>query len=480
MDGVDPHALPGELTAVRPAGLWPGPWPAEDGGPCRMQQPHGLQGLRLGDGERLETSAVRDALGTTMVVLRGPGEVFVLRHGLGRRPLRDPVAAWVERIDPLTLAPIARSPDLAAGRFWPGGLAAHANGSLHVVFGNHCHRLTPELELVASRTLPAPRPYNSFVVLSDGTLVMKDFDRELREPARLLALDPGTLESRGPALTLPEPSIARLASDGADIYVVGATEVMRVRWDGARLERDEGWGFRYVGSGQSYGWDPVIAGGHLWFLDNGAHDFVTTMRGAGIAPGPVHLVRVSLADGDDRELAEVCGAARGAITNPPLYDPVRRIAVAYDSANGVVQAFRFGGRLTPLWRRDLSHAAHMLLHPATGELVLGDFHGPAAGRTRIGRAAGRRATAVLRHPGLRRLAERGSREDVVVVDIETGEERGRAPVPTPVQSVVFPAPGFGRDLYWCSIATLARVVVAPADPASEPGSQDSDPRPSAV
>jgi hypothetical protein len=75
-----------------------------------------------------------------MVVLREPGEVFVLRHTLGRRPLCDATVAWVEQIDARTLEPRRRSPDLAAGPFWPGGLAAHANGSLHVVYGRYCHR----------------------------------------------------------------------------------------------------------------------------------------------------------------------------------------------------------------------------------------------------------------------------------------------------------------------------------------------------
>jgi hypothetical protein len=448
------------VAALRCPGLWPGPWPAEDGGPRRAQQPDGLAGLRIASGERLEVTAVRDALGTTMVVLRDPGEVFVLRHTIGRRPLQDPVTAWVERVDPLTLAPVRQSPELASGPFWPGGVAAHANGSLHVVTGNHCHRLSPDLEPLATRRLPGSRPYNSFVVLGDGTLAMKDFDRDLREPARLVLLDPDTLERRCDDVALPEPAIARLSADGDDLYVVCARTVVRLHWDGVRLERDASWGAPYLLPGHSYGWDPVIAGGQLWFLDNGAHDFVTTMRGAGVAPGPVHLIRMSLEDPDDREHAVVCGAARGAVTNPPLYDATRRIAVAYDSANGIVQAFRFGERLEPLWRREQSHAAHMVLHPATGELVLNDFHGPAIGRTRVGRAVSRRATATLRRPALRRLGARTSRDEVVVVDIETGAERGRAAVPSLMQSVVFPAPGFGRDLYWCTMTTLARVAVA--------------------
>ncbi|MEA2272993.1 MAG: hypothetical protein QOI98_1701 [Solirubrobacteraceae bacterium] len=449
-----------ERTA-RPAdaALWPGPWPAEDGGPLRAQEPRGLSGLGIAAGERLEVAAVRDALATTMVILRAPGEVFVLRHTLGRRPLSDPSSAWVERVDPVTLATLARSPDLPAGPFWPGGMAAHANGSLHVVAGNHCHRLSPDLEVLATLRLPGSRPYNSFVVLPDGTLVMKDFDRELREPAKLVLLDPDTLERRCEDVDLGEAAIARLSADGDDLYVVGARNVFRLRWDGTRLERDAGWGARYLLPGQSYGWDPVVAGGQLWFMDNGAHDYVTTMQGAGVAAGPVHLFRLSLSDPEDVECVEVCGAARGAVTDPPLYDAGRRIAVAYDSANGVVQAFRFGARLEPLWRRELAHAAHMIFYADTGELVLHDFRGPAIGRTRLGRAVSRRATAVMRRPALRRLATRGSRDEVVVVDIETGAERGRAVVPSLMQSVVFPAPGFERDLYWCTMTTLARVAV---------------------
>ena len=441
------------------AGLFAGPWPAEDGGPCRTQEPAGLPGLGIGAGECLAVTAVRDALATTMVILRAPGEVFVLRHTLGRRPFENPTIAWVERVDPLTLAPLARSPDLAAGPFWPGGMAAHANGSLHVVAGNHCHRLSPELELLATVELPGPRPYNSFVVLADGTLVMKDFDRALNKPARLVLLDPDTLERRCEDVLLGQPVIARLSADGEDVYVVGARDAFRLCWDGARLERDPDWGATYLRPGNSYGWDPVIAGGQLWFLDNGAHDYVSTMQGAGIAPGPVHLIRMSLSDPCDVELAEVCGAPRGAVTDPPLYDARRRVAIAYDSANGVVQAFRFGDRLEPLWRRRLGHAAHMVLFPDTGELVLHDFHGPAFARTRAGRALGRRATAIMRRAALRRLATRGSRDEVVVVDVETGAERGRAAVPSLMQSVVFPAPGFDRDIYWCTMTTLARVAV---------------------
>lgn len=454
-----PEAKPAASAVHAPSPLWPGPWPAEDGGPSREAAVSGLPDLAIGPGERLRTTAARDALGTTMVVLREPGEVFALRHTLGRRPLEDPVIAWVERLDPESLEPVATSPELASGPFWPGGMAAHSNGSLHVVTGNHAHRLSADLELVASAELPAPRPYNSFVVLADGTLAMKDFDRTLRTPSRLVLLDPETLEPCCEPAEIGEASIARLSADANTIYVVGVETVMRFHWDGERLTRDSSWSAGYLSAGGSYGWDPVVAGGQLWFLDNGAHDFVTTMRGAGIAPGPVHLIRIALDDAADFERVEICGLPRGAVTDPPLYDPKRRIAIGYDSANGVVAAFRFGERLEPLWQRRLNHAAHMVFYPGSGELVLHDFHGPWLGNTRAGRELMRRATFLMRTHGLRRIASRLSRDEVVVVDIETGRERGRAPVPTMLQSVVFPAPGFDRDIYWVTMSAIGRIAV---------------------
>jgi hypothetical protein len=49
----------------------------------------------------------------------------------------------------------------------------------------------------------------------------------------------------------------------------------------------------------------------------------------------------------------------------------------------------------------------------------------------------------------------------VVLDLDTGAEKGRVAVPSPTQGFLFPAPGFARDVYYQSITTIARVVVAP-------------------
>jgi hypothetical protein len=61
---------------------------------------------------------------------------------------------------------------------------------------------------------------------------------------------------------------------------------------------------------------------------------------------------------------------------------------------------------------------------------------------------------------VRAAAARRSGDDVAVLDIESGVELARARVPSMFQSVLFPAPGWGRDLYWCTFSTLARLEVA--------------------
>jgi hypothetical protein len=47
----------------------------------------------------------------------------------------------------------------------------------------------------------------------------------------------------------------------------------------------------------------------------------------------------------------------------------------------------------------------------------------------------------------------------VVLSIESGAELGRVRSGGPTQGVVFPNPGWSRDLYWSSMLRLARVFV---------------------
>ena len=77
---------------------------------------------------------------------------------------------------------------------------------------------------------------------------------------------------------------------------------------------------------------------------------------------------------------------------------------------------------------------------------------------RRGRAGARaRCSAALGAP--RRALLRAGGDQLVVLDLDSGAEKARVDVPSPIQGFLFPAPGFGRDVYYQSLTTIARVRV---------------------
>ena len=400
-----------------------------------------------------------------MVIRREPGELYALRHDMPVGGLRSrPVRGWVERLDPDTLEVVAATPRLPGGYYWPGGIAAHASGDLHMVFGWWAHRLSPALTVLASHRLPVERPHNSFVVLRGGELVTKDCDAPAgREPSTVSVLDPETLLPVAPALRLPEPSIARLASDGETVVAVGTATVFRLRLDrdAWRLTLDD-WRPRYGPTpGRGYGWDPVIADEHVFWMDNGRNRVDRTMLGSGDHPDPVRLWWARRDDGTTRSV-EISGLPFGTESNPPGWDPENRIVVAYDAGNAVVRAWRLvGDELQSLWRRDgIAHAGHLILYPDTRELVVQDWRDAPLLRAPAVRPALRPALRVLaRSAALRRASLPSGSDQLVVLDLDTGAEKARAAVPSPTQAFLFPAPGFGRDVYYQSLTTIARLAV---------------------
>jgi hypothetical protein len=408
------------------------PWPGEDGGPQRLQLPQGVAALGLRAGEQLRYVSRRTWM-STMTLLGAPGEVYLLTHSVLRAKLGLPTTACVERIDPLTLKTIERSPLLAGGPMWPGGMALHRNGDLYVVYGRYLHRLNRACEPLAQLRLPVDEAYNSFVVLDNGLIVTKNLSE--KTPAHLSVIDAASLKPVCAETLCGEPSIARLSAIGNTVYVVGVRSIFRYHWNDVAnaLVQDADWRFDYIGqSRQTYGWDVVLDGKNAWFMDNGKHSYFIKMIGNGVSRTPNRLIRVSLRDAKDHQTIEVCGLCGGSITNPPLIDLQRSIVIAYDSANRYLQAWRYSEEartLTPLWhKRAFGCASHMLLYPQTGELVVNDY--------------------------------RRGREEVVVLAIESGAELGRVRCGGLNQGVVFPSPGWGRDFYWSSMDRLTRVFVA--------------------
>ena len=412
---------------------WPSSWSGEDGGPKRQQIAENVSIPRISSAKQLEVVS-RDALAMTMPIVGPHDELFLQRV----MPGLDSVA-WVEKIDPLTLEPLAQSEQLAGGPMWPGGMAAHANGSLYVVFGNHAHRLSTDLSVIASLELPRVRPYNSFVILPTGHIATKDFSGPLpgqpngapMDNTELLILDPEDLHIVA-RLELAEPSIARLSADGNNIYVVGDHTLIRVMWNGQSLSVDESFNARYrTIDGQTFGWDTVITDDDAWFLDNGEGTqlFTGSFRGVGISTAPLHLVRVNKQTGHVT-LTEICGLPNGIVANPPVVDTKRQIVVGFDSGNGVISGFDYDeNSVTLRWSHEQNHACHMLLIPETGQVITADY------RPELGC------------------------EQVVVLDITTGAEVARVSTTSPIQSAVFPAIGPHGDIYWCSMTTITRISV---------------------
>ena len=424
-------------------GYYPSPWSGEDGGPQRLQAVAGLPGLNIQSGESLRVEASRRLSTGNMVVLREPGEVYLMHVDTLRDKLGMHCYSHVEKLDPETLKPVKKSPRLPGGSWWPGGFCVHRNGDLYLTFGRWAHRLNPDCELVASYKLPQDLPYNSHVILDNGFIVTKPIASD--GSTSIVVLDPDTMQEACNHTIMPEPSISRLSSRGNHVYVTGVTTIYRYEFNASTrtLVLDKDWSLDYVGdSDQEYGWDPVLDGQNIWFMDNGKHKMGSTslsMLNAGVNPTPNNVIRVSETDATDHSITPVCGIPHGSVTNPPLYCPQRKILVAFDSSNSVVRAWRHDPKteeLSDLWTlENFGMGGHTIYYRDTGEIVTADYQ----------------SLKTLR--GLR------EGENSVVLDIETGEEKARVPMGNYMQSAVFPCPGWDRDIYWLGLDRLTRLAI---------------------
>jgi hypothetical protein len=383
-------------------------------------------------------------------VLRAPGEVYLQSNN----HIADAEKfGQVERIDPVSLDPLAASPRLpSGGHTWCTALVVHANGFLYLTNGNRCFKLDPDdCAVVAETTLPQDAPYNSLLVASDGRLITKNIEYAADRSTYLVVLDPDELAQAGPEAKLPENAMGRIAMDTVGeeqlIYAPGSHHFYRYRYDPAqgRVVKDDSWEPLYRAmpdQEQSFAWDPCLAGGGCWFLDNGDNEANRVIfashpvgqrvppRGSafrGLATSAQKLIRVSLTDADDVDVFTPFGVGRGSIFSPPAYDPIRGIAMSFDTGNGLLGAASYDQekRFTSLWQKPCRTSMQPLLFLDTAELVVNDF--------------------------------RGGRDNVVIYDLESGDEISRVATDSTTANGMFFSVGWYRDVIYCSIGALARM-----------------------
>jgi len=425
-------------TGQSPAiGRRPGPASAADRAAQKLTP---APGLGIQPGEHLESTVRHPGEGRwpVMFVRRDDGELFL--QGSHHAP---PAEGWLERVDAVTLEPRAASPMLpSGGHSWCGAVAAHENGDLYMANGRYVHRLDTECNVIAERQLPLDTPYNGLLVLPDGNIVTKNLQREDDLPCTFAVLEPERLEHVG-RLELPEPSMGRFCADrgaGGDlIYVASGDLVHRLRYADGDLAIDAGWRADHAvdGADQSPAWDPCVGDDDLWLQDMGRPP---GWRGLA-ATAPLRVFRFPLNEPQHRDVMVPFGDPSTFSPGPVLFDPDRRVVVAYDFANGRTGAWRCdrGGSFEHLWTRGLRSANQPFVYRDTRELVTEDA---AAGLDGI----------------FDPLVPSG---DVVVIDLDTGIEKGRCALGAPAGLGMFFCPGFGRDLYAVSmLGPVARIAVA--------------------
>lgn len=426
-------------------GYYPSHWPVECGG--NRRQKAGRGGLHA-KGATPEVTTVTNGRWNVMTIWRGPDELYL--GGTMPAFTGPPPFGWLQRVDPQTLEVLAESPQLSCGgHVWCGAIAAHANGDIYKVNGSYLHRLDRDCRIVVERKLPVDQAHNGLLILSDGSVATKDLRLAGQGPSTITRLDPETLELRGPPLALPEGSMGRIASDltqaGEFIYIPGIERVWRIRVEPDGLWVDPDWSpqYRTEGGEQGLSWDGCISDGALWLMDNGDIDSLRAIYGRHPngrfaepsallswrrrAPwrGPQRLLRITLDSGDIQAVAPF-GIEGGGIIAPPVNVPEHGICIAWDSVNGGLAGVATGGgALKTAWTLDARPSMQPVVFPDSGELVINDY--------------------------------RTGDDQLIVVDIPTGEILSRVSLGSRVANGMFLTAGLDRDVYYCSTLAVSRV-----------------------
>ena len=426
-------------------GYFDSAWPVECGGNRRQKA---ATGKLLSKNSKTEMISTVSNKWNVMVIQREKNEFFLggtMPYFNGPKPY-----GWVQKINSDSLEVLNESPQLPCGdHVWCGAIAAHENGSIIKVNGSFMHVLSPECEVILEKELPINQAHNGLLILSDGTIVTKDCRLENQQNSTITRLDPNTLELLHEPFALPEGSMGRIASDlnddGEFIYIPGIERIWRIKVLPDALELDEDWQPQYRNAYQSQGlaWDGCISEGSLWVMDNGDIESVRSIYGVNPngrvaenthlswrnpAPwkGRQRLIKFDLISGEKTSI-EPFDKEGGGIIAPPVNVPEYEMCIAWDSINGGLAGISTSDRkLAVSWQLDMRPTMQPVIFPESGELVINNF-------------------------------ENGE-DELIVVDIATGELLSRAKVNARLANGMFLTPGFNRDIFYCTTGTFSKVT----------------------
>ena len=426
-------------------GYFDSAWPVECGGNRRQKA---ATGKLLSKNSKTEMISTVSDKWNVMVIQREKNEFFLggtMPYFNGPKPY-----GWLQKINSDSLEVLNESPQLPCGdHVWCGAIAAHENGSIIKVNGSFMHVLSPECEVILEKELPINQAHNGLLILSDGTIVTKDCRLENQQNSTITRLDPNTLELLHEPFALPEGSMGRIASDlnddGEFIYIPGIERIWRIKVLPDALELDEDWQPQYRNANQSQGlaWDGCISEGSLWVMDNGDIESVRSIYGVNPngrvaenthlswrnpAPwkGRQRLIKFDLISGE-KTFIEPFDKEGGGIIAPPVNVPEYEMCIAWDSINGGLAGISTTDRkLAVSWQLDMRPTMQPVIFPESGELVINNF-------------------------------ENGE-DELIVVDIATGELLSRAKVNARLANGMFLTPGFNRDIFYCTTGTFSKVT----------------------
>ena len=414
-------------------------FPCEYGG-GRRQKHARTPGLNIQPDDKLGVTTRQLEPGKwVMCTTDADGRVFVVGCSTPFQPAIS--IGWIEEIDPITLERIRLSPDLkTGGHNWAGGCAVLDDGHFLAVFGRYAHKLNMDLELVAELELPADHAHNGLLLLSDGKAITRNLEHDHQKKSVFTVFDPVSM-TQVEQFEFVGASIGRFCIDPQDnedfVYATTPTHIDRLIYRDKKLELDANWSAAYSipSEDQSFAWCNCVGDDSVWFMDMGDSEFSKSLMTAypvGTAPfsmpetlhpyrAPVRLHRVSTDDSASIDSINLFDVPHGWQAASPLYAPEKRIAMGFDTANGKVGAWKYDGpgNFSHLWTRDIKNSNQPLYYPDTGEVIVDDV-----------------------------LAD--FTVDSVILDIETGEEKGRISTGTMTTACMAPTPGLGRDYYACS------------------------------